>query len=131
MPKPYSIDLRERVLTACDAGVYTRGEIAQQFDVCEAVIYNWLRRRRQSGSIAAKAHAGGHRSQLDPDVLREIVEQHSDRTLEEYAQLYAERTGRRFHPSWLSRVCLRLRLTRKKRRSAPANSSARMSPQSA
>ncbi len=126
MPKPYSQDLRERVLAACDAGTLKRSEIAQQFNVCEAALYNWLRRRRESGSAAPKPHKGGLTSGLDETVLKEIVEANNDRTLEEYAALYFGRTGRRFHPSWLSRACTRLKLTRKKRRSALPSNSARM-----
>jgi len=117
--------LRERVLAACDAGTHTRREVAQQFDVCEAALYTWLRRRRETGAFVPKPHAGGHTSGLNAAVLREIVEAKNDRTLEEYASLYFEKTGRRFHPSWLSRACTRLGITRKKRHSAPASSSAR------
>lgn len=123
MPNPYSSDLRQRVLAACDAGALKRSEIAQQFQVSEAALYNWLRRRRESGTFAAKAHAGGHVPHVDPAVLRDIVEANNDRTLPEYVWLYAERTGHRYSTSWLSRMCIRLKLSRKKRRSAPASSS--------
>ena len=115
MPRAYSQDLRDRVLAACDSGLHTRAEIAQQFDVCEAAIYNWLRRRRQSGSCIARSHAGGPVSSLDPTMLREIVEQHNDATLQEYAALYAERTGRYYSISWLAESLQRLRLPRKKK----------------
>ena len=37
--KAYSMDLRERVLAACDAGMGTK-EAAERFGVCES----WLRR---------------------------------------------------------------------------------------
>ena len=42
MPRAYSMDLRERVLAACEAGVPTRA-VAQQYQVSRA----WVDRRKQ------------------------------------------------------------------------------------
>ena len=41
--KPYSMDLRERVVAACDAREGTRGQIAKRFGVSE----RWMRRLLQ------------------------------------------------------------------------------------
>lgn len=99
MPRAYSDDLRQRVIAACEAGTATRIEIAQQFQISETMLYEWLQRWRTSGSVSARPHAGGGISHLDATVLCTLIEQNNDRTLEEYAHLYAEQTGRRFHPS--------------------------------
>jgi transposase len=118
MPRPYSQDLRERVIAACEAGELKRSEVAQQFQICPAALYNWLRRYREQGSFVPKPHSGGYDSGLDADLLRELVEQNNDRTLEEYARLYAEKTGRLYSISWLSVRLKRLHLSRKKKNAA-------------
>ena len=131
MPHPYSIDLRQRVIAACEAGGRTRRAIAQQFQISEATLYDWLQRWRERGSYAAAPHAGGHASHLDEAVLHELVEEQNDATLSEYAQRLAERTGRLYSISMLSRVLKRMKLSRKERRYAPRNISSRTSPPSA
>lgn len=131
MPKPYSLDLRERVIAACEAGDRTRAEVAQQFQLSESTLYDWLQRHRKGQSIAALAHAGGTVSALDEQLLRELVQARNDATLEEYAQAYEARTGRRYSISKLSRTLKGLKLSRKGRRYAPRSSSSRRSPPSA
>ena len=130
MPRPYSLDLRERVIAACDARELSRAEVAQQFRVSESTIYDWLQRRRDGESIAALPHAGGLISALDEELLRELVAARNDATLEEYAQAYEARTGRRYSISKLSRALKGLKLSRKGRRYAPRSSSSRRSPPS-
>ena len=43
MPQPYSPDLRERVLAACERGDGSQVEIARRFQVCPATVSNWRR----------------------------------------------------------------------------------------
>jgi transposase len=114
MPSPYSVDLRKRVIAACEEGQLTRAEIAQRYRVGESTLYEWLQRWSETGSLAAKPHTGGAASELDPAVLQALVEAENDRTLAEYAAAYAERTGRLFS---ISQICRRLKslgLARKK-----------------
>ena len=94
MPSPYSLDLRKRVIAACDEGRLSRREIAELYHVGESTIYEWLLLRRTSSSLAPKPHTGGPVSGLDTAVLSELAEAENDRTLEEYAAGYAERTQR-------------------------------------
>ena len=131
MPGAYSMDLRKRVIAACEAGELTRAQVAAQFQVGEATLYEWLRRLRATGSLAPTPHGGGTASGLERDVLRELVEQHSDATLEEYAQLYEARGGRRYSVSLLSRALKELKLSRKERRYALKSTSSRRSRPSA
>ena len=131
MPRAYSLDLRTRVIAACEAGELTRAEIARQFDVAEATLYEWLHRWRVEGALGPRAQRRGRVSALDFSVLRELVEEQNDRTLAEYAQAYEERTGRRYG---IPRICTALkeiRLSRKGRRYAPRNTSSRTSQPSA
>lgn len=118
MPRAYSIDLRQRVIAACEAGTQSRSEIAEQFQISEGTLYDWLRRWRAYGSFAAAPHGGGTASHLDRTVLRELVEAQNDRTLAEYADAYEQRTGRRYSIPRLCTALKEIRLSRKGRRSA-------------
>jgi transposase len=65
--RPYSTDLRERVVAACDAGGATREQIAGRFSVSVAWIRRLLQRRRQTGSIEPKPRGGGRGPAFDPE----------------------------------------------------------------
>src|SRR2546425_946432 len=55
--KPYSQDLRERIVKAVDEG-FSRSEIVKLFGVSEATIKRYLRLRRETGSLAPKPIPG-------------------------------------------------------------------------
>lgn len=63
MPKPYSQDLRERVIRAVEAGASCH-EAAAIFEVSPSSAIKWVARWRRTGSVAAKP-MGGKRSPLD------------------------------------------------------------------
>ncbi len=53
MARPYSLDLRERVVLSVEAGRSCR-ETARLFGVSVASVVKWLQRKRRTGSPAAK-----------------------------------------------------------------------------
>ena len=61
MGKPYSIDLRERVVAAVQTGGLSCNQAAKQFGVGISTAINWVARWRQTGSLAP-SKMGGHRS---------------------------------------------------------------------
>jgi transposase len=63
MARPYSKDLRERVVGAVDGGL-SRRQTASLFGVGISTVINWVRRWRDSGSVAAKPMGGDHSSRL-------------------------------------------------------------------
>jgi transposase len=63
MPKPYSRDLRERVVRAVEAGASCH-EAAAAFEVGVSSAIRWVARWRQTGLVAAKP-MGGKCSPLD------------------------------------------------------------------
>jgi transposase len=82
----YSIDLRERVIRACDEKVGTQVQIAELFGISVPWIKKLLRRRRETGSIAPLPHGGGWTPKFSGarlDQLKSWVEQDPDATLEE------------------------------------------------
>ena len=55
---PYSIDLRQRVLAAVDAGQETQRQIADRFTVSTRWIRKLVARRAQTGEIGPKPNPG-------------------------------------------------------------------------
>jgi transposase len=113
--QPYSMDLRERVVAACDARDGTREQIAQRFSVSVSWIRDLLKRRRESGSIAPRPRGGGRAPAFDEAAagrLREAVRADDDATLVELA----EAAGVACCPSAVHRALARMGVTRKKSR---------------
>jgi transposase len=63
--KAYSMDLRERVVAACDAGDATREQVAARFAVSVRWVRDLLGRRREAGSIAPRPRGGGRHPAFD------------------------------------------------------------------
>jgi putative transposase len=60
MGKPYSEDLRKRVVAAVVSGGLSCNEAARQFGVAVSTAIGWVRRQRETGSVAP-GKMGGHR----------------------------------------------------------------------
>lgn len=60
MAGPYSNDLRERVVAAVEKEGLSRHEAAARFDVGISTAIRWVRRFRETGSVAP-GQMGGHR----------------------------------------------------------------------
>jgi transposase len=68
MGRPYSLDLRERVVAAVEEGGLSRRQAAAQFDLGISTVIGWVRLFRRTGSVAPgkiggykpKAIAGEH-----------------------------------------------------------------------
>ena len=61
MGKPYSEDLRKRVVAAVVTGGLSCNEAAKQFGVAVSTAIGWVRLQRETGSVAP-GKMGGHRS---------------------------------------------------------------------
>ena len=83
MSKPYSLDLRERVVECIEAGA-SRHEAAERFEVSVSSAIRWMERFVQSGSAAAKP-SGGSTSRLEAHApwLFKLIAEHPDLTLDE------------------------------------------------
>jgi transposase len=120
----YSLDLRQKILRACDQRLGSQRAIAALFGVSQSFVEKLLRRRRLSRDIAPRLHAGGRTALCDPQALtclRRLVHEPSDATLEELCErLYRER-GVRVGVPTMSRIVTHLGLPRKKSRSTPVS----------
>jgi transposase len=115
--KPYSLDLRQRVLAAVDQG-RAHPAVAAAFAVSTAWIRRLLQRRRQAGSIEPKPHRSGPAPKLGEAELRrlrELVAQQPDATLAELRQ----RLGAPVGLMTVCRALRKLRLPLKKRPTGP------------
>ena len=63
MPKPYSIDLRGRVIEDVETGA-SRREAAERYGLSPSVVVIWVQRFEETGSVAAKP-SGGSTSPLE------------------------------------------------------------------
>ena len=77
MTRPYSNDLRERVVSAVCAGDSCRA-VAARFGVAVSSVVKWSQRYRATGSVAP-GKIGGHR--------RRVLEPHRDFIIERITQI--------------------------------------------
>jgi len=92
MPKAYSRDLRERVITAVETGA-SRREAAERFEVSVASAVKWLQRWYQQRSAAPKPR-GGSVSPLEEFAVEilDLIAQRPDLTLVETVARTAQAT---------------------------------------
>jgi transposase len=114
--KPYSIDLRERVLSALDAGM-SRADAVRIFQVSLGSIKRWLHLRRSSGDLTPQRPSG--RTPIisaDQHVqLRLQLEAAPDASLADQASSWNAGHGTTLSASTMGRAIRRLGWSRKKR----------------
>jgi transposase len=90
MPKPYSLDLRERVIETVAAGA-SRREAAELYGLSPSVVVIWVQRWETTGSIVARP-SGGSVSPLEDhaEFLLGLVAERPDLTLDEIVTAMAK-----------------------------------------
>jgi transposase len=129
MPRPYSEDLRRRVIKAVTGGVSCR-KAAATFQVSVSTVIKWMQRWRATGSVAAKPMGGDNSSRLkgaDAAWVLALVEAEPDLTLVEIRERLRDR-GLSVGYGTVWRFLDSRDLRFKKRRSTPANRIALTSP---
>ncbi len=127
MTKPYSDDLRERVLSSVWGGASIRGAAAR-FGVSPSFVSKLGSRYRRTGSVAPDPQGGDHRSEeieAHGDWLLGRVEKTPDITLAELCAELRDR-GLKTVPSTVWRFFDRHGLTFKKRQRMQANRTGQM-----
>ena len=84
--RTYSMDLRQRVIDACDSKTESRAQTAKRFDVSASWVKKLLRLRKACGSFAPRPHGGGRRAKFAGESLQQLqqlVEKEPDATLHE------------------------------------------------
>ena len=90
MPKPYSQDLRVRVIETVEAGA-SRREAAELYGISPSVVVIWMQRWMATGSIEARP-SGGSTSPLDEhaEFLLGLIVEQPDMTLDEIVAAMAK-----------------------------------------
>lgn len=116
--KAYSVDLRERVLSALDRGM-SRSEVVSTFQVSLASLKRWYAARRDTGDFSPQHPSGGFEPTITPDQhehLRTQVAAFPDATLAEHATRWNAVHATTLSQWTIGRAIRLLGLTRKKSR---------------
>jgi putative transposase len=91
MPRPYSVDLRTRVIEEVQTGASRRGA-AEQYKISPSVVIIWTQRFDATGSVAPKP-SGGSISPLEKSAafLLGLVRDKPDMTLDEIVTAMGKR----------------------------------------
>ena len=117
--KPYSVDLREKIVSAIEKGESSFRKTAQRFSVSKSCVQKLVAQMRAEGHVVPRQQGGSeswvmaHKNQL----LRIFAHQ-TDATLAEYCELLFDETGLWVSQSTMCRTFQRLGLPRKKKRFA-------------
>ena len=117
MAKPYSQDLRERVIDAVKRGEMSRRAAARRYEISESVAIKWLERVERDGSREPVGHGGHRASKLMPhrDFLEAARAEKSDVTLQALCDRLSAERGVKADTSMMSRFFRRIGVTVKKR----------------
>ena len=120
--KPYSEDLRERVVGAVKRGT-KRSDVVATFRVSLPTVKRWLKQQRETGELAPKPIPGPPAVKRDAllAALPERLLEQADATLEEHCSWWRETAGVEVSAATMSRAISALAWTRKKRRSVRAS----------
>lgn len=94
MVKPYSEDLRERVILSVEEEALSCREAARRYRVSASSAVKWLQNYRRTGRMKARPMGGDRRSVVKPerDWLLKLIAREQDLTLMALsARLHAER----------------------------------------
>jgi transposase len=84
MGKPYSDDLRERVVAAIEAG-QTRVKVAKLYNMALSTVGGFIKRKRETGRVSPDKFGGYKTFALEPHraLVKELVAEQPDSTLAE------------------------------------------------
>lgn len=115
MGKPYSDDLRERVVAAIEAG-HTREEVAELYNMALSTVGGFIKRKRETGSVSPDKFGGYKTFSLEPHtyLVEELVAEQPDSTLAELQSRLAKEKVE-VSQSGISRFLHHINLTFKKK----------------
>ena len=115
--RPYSKDLRLRIVHAYGHHEGSMRQLATRFRVSLSCVRDLLTRYRATGDVAPKPHGGGYPAKLDAtriEALKTLVHATPDATLQELRTHLATAQQATVSPATISRALAKLGLPRKK-----------------
>jgi transposase len=127
--KPFSQDLRNRVIDAVRKDGTSCRAAARRYEVSESTAIKWLERYRRDGLRGPVGHGGHRPSALMPhrEFLEAARSEKSDITLQALCDRLLSERGVKADTSMMSRFFRRIGVTLKKRPSSRANKTGRTS----
>jgi transposase len=127
MRKPYSQDLRDRVIDAVENESMSRRAAARLYKVSPSTVVKWIDLYRRTERREPSRVRGHRPSALAPHVefLKAARAEKADTTLEALSRRLLAERGVRADTSMLSRFFRRIGITHKKKPSSPASRIAR------
>jgi|SRR5215471_8343285 len=106
MAEPYALELRQRVVSAYEAGEGSYRAIAGRFSLGEATVKRWIWRRQRDGDLRPRQKGGGTPSLIVATELAALIAKLRDPTaLELTAEFNRTRRRRaRIHVSSMKRA---------------------------
>jgi len=118
----YSLDLRQRVVSAYEQGHDSIATVAERFSVSIGFVKKMLSLKRTTGELTPRGHGGGRRARLTQrqrQLLVRKVRAQNDISLAELQAVLQEAEGVSVHVSTICRALRQLDLPHKKRASPP------------
>lgn len=115
--KPYSKDLRKKIIDAYFEEQESIRKLAQRFKVSRSFVQKLLKRYQKTGAINPKPHQGGQSPKLNSEqinLVAELIEQNKGATLEELCNRLENQIGIRVSRSTMSRIARKLKSSQKK-----------------
>jgi transposase len=122
MAAPYSLDLRRKVVQACERPGQSQRAVAEFFGVSLSFVEGLLRRVRRSGELAPLRRRPGPQAKVNEDscqCLQRWLQEQPDLTLAELAERLQTEGRPAVSTPTLCRALQRLALRRKKRPYTP------------
>ncbi|WP_084199805.1 helix-turn-helix domain-containing protein [Noviherbaspirillum autotrophicum] len=125
MAAPYSLDLRRKVVQACERGTQSQREVAELFNVSLSFVEALLRQyRRSGGELVPQRRKRGRHELLDDDCrgqIRRWLQKQPDLTLQELIGRLCASKGVVVSAPTMSRALHQMGMRRKKRQSTQAS----------
>ena len=118
MPKPYSVDLRSRIVKAYEEGKGTQEAIAEKYQISLRTFTRYWEQYQETGNILPNLEKSGRPCRIDASGLAKIklmVEQKPDMTLAEIGQQYNGRRSKPVGRSVIWNALIKLGFRRKKK----------------
>lgn len=115
--RPYSIDLRQKIVDRYTEGNISIRKLSQQFNVASSFIQKLIKQYRETGTVKPRVRTQQTPTKLNQGqlkILESIVTENNDATLTELCELLAQRVDVRISVSTMDRMLKRLGFTLKK-----------------
>ena len=116
--KPYSVDLREKLLEVREQEKVPIRQIARRFRVAKSWVQKILKQSLETGCVKSQKQGGDYTSKLKDEhliILKEIIDENNDATQEQLCNLFVNETGIKISKSSMGRYIQKINYTWKKK----------------